>query len=89
MPSCVGIIDDDTELQAELFIAIGCRVKLTNNTWVDGGLANGCLGTVCAVIYNENKTSPNRLIISWSNPNTTTVQVESRISVKFASISIG
>ena len=57
MPSCVGNIDDDTGLQAELFIAIGCRVMLTNNTWVDGGLANGCLGTVCAVIYNENKTS--------------------------------
>ena len=80
MPSFVGIIDDDTGLQAELFIAIGCRVKLTNNTWVDGGLANGCLGTVCAVIYNGNRTSPNRLIISWSNSITTTVHASMVIS---------
>ena len=57
VPSCVGNIDDDTGLQAEVFIAFGCKVMLTNNTWVDGGLANCCLGTVCAVIYSEHKTS--------------------------------
>ena len=58
VPSCVGNIDDDT--------------GLTNNTWVDGGLANGCLGNVCAVIYNENKTSsesPDYIMVQCDNYN--------------------
>ena len=68
----MGNIDNDTGLQAELFIAIGCKVMLTNNTWVDGGLADGCLGTVCAVIYNENKTcfeSPDYIMVQFDNYN--------------------
>ena len=68
----MGNIDDDTGLQAELFIAIGCRLMLTNNTGVDEGLANGCLGTVCAVIYNGNKTSsesPDYIMVQFDNYN--------------------
>ena len=34
-----------------------CRVKLTNNTWVEGGLANGTTGFIRAIIFNEEKTS--------------------------------
>ena len=54
---CVSNIDEEAGLQAELFITIGCRVMLTNNTWVKEGLANGTTGFVCAIIFNKNKTS--------------------------------
>ena len=33
-------IDEETGLLKLLHIAIGCRVMLTYNTWVEGGLAN-------------------------------------------------
>ena len=42
-PSCPCNIDEETGLQAKLFVAIGCRVLLIHNTWVEGGLANGTL----------------------------------------------
>ena len=32
-----------------------------NNTWVEGSRANSSLGTVHAMIYNENKTSSESL----------------------------
>ena len=71
-PSCVNNIDEETGLQAELFIAIGCRVMLTNNTWVKGGLANGTLGTVQAVVYNEMKTTseaPDFIMVQFDGYN--------------------
>ena len=36
-PSCSCYIDEETGLKAKLFIALGCRVMLTHNTWVEGG----------------------------------------------------
>ena len=69
-PSCTNNIDKETGLQAE-FIAIGCRVMLTN-TWVKGGLANGTLGTIQAVVYNEMKTTseaPDFIMVQYDGYN--------------------
>ena len=60
----ISSIDGDTELQAKLFIAIGYRVILLNNTWFEGSLNNGCLEWLFLL---------NQLISSWPNSITTTV----------------
>ena len=46
-------IDEETGLLKILHIAIGFRVMLTYNTWVEGGLANASLGTVRAIIFRR------------------------------------
>ena len=69
-PSCPCNINEETGFQAELFVAIGCRVMLIHNTWVEGGLADGTLGTVRAIVYNENKTSiecPDYVMVQFDN----------------------
>ena len=49
----IKIDDSDTCLQSELFLSIGCRIMLLNNTWTSGGLVYGLLGTVRAILYNK------------------------------------
>ena len=50
-PSYSCNIHEETGLPAELFVAIGCQVMLTYNTWVEGVLANGTLRIVRAIVY--------------------------------------
>ncbi|KAL7304776.1 hypothetical protein TKK_0003004 [Trichogramma kaykai] len=51
--------DDYCGLAPSLYLAIGCRVMLTQNIWVNGGLVNGSIGTVRAILYEENVSPPN------------------------------
>ncbi|XP_074596306.1 ATP-dependent DNA helicase Pif1-like [Brevipalpus obovatus] len=41
-----------------LNIAIGCRVMLRTNVWVEGGLVNGSLGTVRKIVFEEGTQPP-------------------------------
>ncbi|KAL7305115.1 hypothetical protein TKK_0002522 [Trichogramma kaykai] len=41
-----------------LYLSLGCRVMLCDNTWVDGCLVNGSLGTVMVILYEENVVPP-------------------------------
>ncbi|KAL7290849.1 hypothetical protein TKK_0015583 [Trichogramma kaykai] len=50
--------DDCCGLEPSLYLAIGCRVMLTQNIWVYGGLVNGSIGTVRAILYEENVSPP-------------------------------
>ena len=50
-------------LPSDLFLSIGCRVMLCINTCTSGGslcqsLVNGLLGTIGAILYDENVTPP-------------------------------
>ena len=58
VPNVIYDIDEDTGLLNVLHIAIGCRIMLTYNTWVEGGLANASLGTVRAVIFDDDTEPP-------------------------------
>ncbi|KAL7296799.1 hypothetical protein TKK_0010199 [Trichogramma kaykai] len=51
--------DDYCGLAPSLYLAIGCRVMLTQNIWINGGLFNGSIGTVRAILYEENVSPPN------------------------------
>ena len=55
-----------------LHIVIGCRVKLTYNSWVKGGLANASLGTVRAIIFDDNIVPPKPpriILVQFDNYN--------------------
>ena len=43
---------DEEGLELELLIAIGARVMLTSNLWIDAGLVNGALGVIQQIVYN-------------------------------------
>ncbi|XP_014227238.1 uncharacterized protein LOC106652660 [Trichogramma pretiosum] len=45
--------EDCSGLADTLFLAIGCRVMLLDNTWVEEGLVNGSLGKVKAILYED------------------------------------
>ena len=58
MPNVIYDMDEDTGLLNDLHIAIGCRVMLTYNTLLEGGLANASLGTVRAKIFDDDTEPP-------------------------------
>lgn len=45
-------------LISKLVLSIGCRVMLRDNVWVKGGLVNGSLGTVRAIVYDTGVSPP-------------------------------
>ena len=70
-PSCVNIYYE-TGLSAKFCIAIVCKVIITNNKWVKGGLASETSGTLQAVISNKMKTTsktPDYIIVQFDGSN--------------------
>lgn len=45
-------------LPSKLYLSVGCRVMLRDNLWVKGGLVNGSLGTVRAIVYDTGVQPP-------------------------------
>lgn len=45
-------------IPSKLYLSIGCRVMLRDNLWVKGGLVNGSLGTVRAIVYDTGISPP-------------------------------
>ena len=45
--------DDAAGLEPVISIARGARVMLTSNLWVDAGLVNGAMGTICEICYES------------------------------------
>ena len=43
--------DDASGLEAIICLAIGARVMLSSNLWVEMGLVNGAMGTVNSICY--------------------------------------
>lgn len=48
----------DSGISDELHLAVGCRVMLRRNLWTEGGLVNGSIGTIRAIVYNNGKEPP-------------------------------
>ena len=46
------------DLELELIIAVGARVMLTSNLWIDAGLFNGALGVIQQIVYNPESSLP-------------------------------
>ena len=58
VPNIIYDMDEDTELLNFLHVAIGCRVMLSYNTWLEGGSTNASLGTVRAIIFDDDIELP-------------------------------
>jgi hypothetical protein len=57
-------------LHAKLPVAIGCRIMLSENLWVECGLVNGAFGTVCDIIWDPgvddaSKEAPRALLVHF------------------------
>lgn len=50
--------DEANSLPQRLYLSVGCRVMLTRNLWIKGGLVNGAFGTVEAIIYDKEVKPP-------------------------------
>lgn len=64
--------DDNTGIPDVLQIAIGCRVMLRRNLWTEGGLVNGSIGTVRAIVYNNKHKPPEHpayILVEFDNYN--------------------
>ena len=61
--------DDAGNLHAELLLAIGCRIILTENIWVERGLVNGALRTVIDILWqagaDSRKHPPYALVVAF------------------------
>jgi ATP-dependent DNA helicase PIF1 len=44
-------VDTAGGLQSVIYLAVGCKVLLTQNLWIEKGLVNGCKGIVKAICY--------------------------------------
>ena len=64
MSNFIYDMDEVTGLLNFLHIAIGSRVMLTYNTWVEGGSTNASLGTVRAIIFDDRTAVTTTLHIS-------------------------
>ena len=51
--------DDASGLEAIICLAVGARVMLSANLWVNMGLVNGAMGTVKAICYCAGSAPPN------------------------------
>ena len=50
--------DDASGLQPIICLAVGARVMLSSNLWVDMGLVNGAMGTIKAICYRSGEGPP-------------------------------
>ena len=48
----------ETGLPSYLLLTRGEKMRLTRNLWVQGGLANGSVGTIVAIIYDKDGSPP-------------------------------
>lgn len=64
-------------LSTVLYLAIGCRVMLLKNLFVEAGLVNGALGFVTDIIYDEGRrppgATPRVVFVKFDNYNSHTI----------------
>ena len=53
-----GSTDDASGLEPIVCLAVGARVMLSSNLWVDMGLVNGAMGTIKAICYRSGGAPP-------------------------------
>ena len=53
-----GKAEDARGLQNQLRLAVGARVLLRLNLWVEAGLTNGALGKVLGILYEPGHAPP-------------------------------
>ena len=51
--------DDASGLEAIICLAVGARVMLSSNLWVEMGLVNGAMGTIKSICYRPGEGPPN------------------------------
>ena len=53
-----GSTDDASGLEPIVCLAVGARVMLSSNLWIDMGLVNGAMGTIKAICYRSGGAPP-------------------------------